>query len=139
MADTLSQGCSLKMGSLASPANYETIASITSYQGPSGSRTVIDATTLASTAKEKAVGLPDYGQVTFDFKFQASDTILVDVWDNFVAGTSRTFQMAFSDSPATTFSFSAFVLNFSLSTAVDDLVRGSVTLEINGAVTDNLA
>ena len=129
------QGSTLQLSDGASPEVFTDIASITSFQGPSGSRQVIDATVLASTAKVKDVGIPDYGQVTFDFNFDASDTVLVDVWDNFIAGTLHSFWLVFSDSGPTVFEFSAYVLNFSYAVAMDDIVRGSVTLEISGAVT----
>jgi len=133
------QGSTLQLSDGASPEVFTDIASITSFQGPSGSRQVIDATVLASTAKVKDVGIPDYGQVTFDFNFDASDTVLVDVWDNFIAGTSHNFKILFSDSPRTQFDFSAYVLNFNYTAGLDDIVRGSVTLEISGAITDNLS
>lgn len=139
MASVKSQGCSLQLSDGASPEVYSDIANVTSFQGPTGSRQVIDATTLASTGKEKDVGLPDFGQVTFDFNFAASDTVLVDVWDNFIAGTLHNWKILLSDSPRTTFSFAAYVLNFSYTVNMDDIVRGSVTLEISGTPTDNLA
>ena len=137
MASVKTQGCALKLGNGASPQVLSTIASVTSFQGPSGSRQVIDATTLASTGKEKDVGIPDYGQVTFDFNFAASDTVLVDVWDGFIAGTLHYFQILLSDTTA--FTFNAYVLSMNYTAGLDDIVRGSVTLEISGTVSDNLS
>ena len=137
-----SQGCALQFFSSAvSPNAYTTIASITSINGPTGSRAVIDGTTLADTAKIKDVGLPDMGQVTADYIYKASgqDTVWVDVYDAFLSGIIQQFKIVFSDSPATTFTFSAYVLSAQFSASVDDIVRGSFTLEISGAVTDNLA
>ena len=139
MASVKTQGCSLQLADGASPLVYTDIANVVSFQGPSGSRSLIDATTLASTGKEKDVGIPDYGQVTFDFKFAASDTVLVDVWDNFIAGTLHDWKILFSDSPRTQFDFQAYVLSFNYTAGLDDIVRGSVTLEISGSITDNLA
>ena len=140
MASVKTQGCSLQFFDTApSPQVYVDIANVVSFQGPTGSRQVIDATVLADTGKQKDVGIPDYGQVTFDFTFSASDTVLIDVWDAFIVGELHLFQIKFSDSPRTTFSFSAYVLNFSYNAGLDDIVRGSVTLEISGTVTDNLA
>ena len=140
MASVKTQGCSLQFfDTAASPSAFVSIASVTSFQGPSGSRQVIDATNLASTGKEKDVGIPDYGQCTFDFNFSATDLVLVDVWDSFIAGTLKVFQITFSDSPATVFGFSAYVLSMNYTAGLDDIVRGSVTLEISGTVTDNLS
>lgn len=133
------QGCSLQLGTGASPEGFTDIANVVSFQGPTGARQVIDATRLASTGKEKDVGIPDFGQITFDFIFDTSDTVLIDVWDNFIAGTLHNFRLLFSDSPRTQFDMAAFVLNFSYNAGLDDIVRGSVTLEISGSITDNLA
>ena len=81
------------------------------------------------------------GQINFDFNYSAAggDTVWVDVYDAFLAGTLQVFQIVFSDSPQTIFGFSAYVLNMSLTASTDDIVRGSGTLEISGDVTDNLS
>ena len=139
MASVKTQGCTLGLGDAASPEVYTSVINLVSFQGPSGSRQVIDATTLASTGKEKDVGIPDYGQITFDYNFSAADPALIDTWDNFIAGTLHNFRITFTDSPQTQFDFAAYVLSFNFSAGLDDIVRGSVTLEISGTVTDNLA
>ena len=133
------QGSSLQLADGASPLVYSDIANVTSYNGPTGSRAVIDVTKLSSTGKEKDVGIPDYGQITFEGFFDATDTVLIDVWDNFVAGTLHDWRVLFSDSPRTQLDFQGYVLNFSYSAGLDDVVRTSVTIEISGSVTDNLA
>jgi hypothetical protein len=47
----------------------------------------------------------------------------------------RDFRITFTDnSPATTWTFSAFVSGFSVSGAVDNVVEAQVTLEITGAI-----
>jgi len=43
---------------------FETIPNVVSFQGPGGQASVIDVTNLASTAKEKRVGLRDEGQLS---------------------------------------------------------------------------
>ena len=45
------------------------------------------------------------------------------------------FQIELSDSPATVFSFSGYVLSFSVDAGIDTVVTGQVTVEITGAVT----
>lgn len=133
------QGSSLQLSDGASPEVYTDIANVISYSGPTGSRTVIDVTKLSSTGKEKDVGIPDYGQITFEGFFDAADTVQIDVWDNFIAGTLHNWRLLFSDSPRTQFDFAGYVLNYSYTSGLDDVVRTSVTIEISGSVTDNLA
>ena len=139
MASVKTQGSSLQLADGASPLVYTDITGVMSFTGPTGSRAVIDATTLASTGKEKDVGIPDFGQVTFEGKFTAGDPALIDTWDNFVAGTLHDWRLLFSDSPRTQFDFQGFVLAFSYTAGVDDIIRTSITIEISGTVTDNLA
>ena len=133
------QGSSLQLSDAASPEVYTDIANVVSYSGPTGSRAVIDVTKLSSTGKEKDVGIPDYGQITFEGFFDAADTVQIDVWDNFIAGTLHNWRLLFSDSPRTQFDFAGYVLNYSYSAGLDDVVRTSVTIEISGDVSDNLA
>ena len=78
MASVKTQGCTLALGDGASPEVFTSVINLVSFQGPSGSRQVIDATTLASTAKEKDVGIPDLGQITFDYNFSSADAALID-------------------------------------------------------------
>ena len=139
MAGVKTQGNTLELFDSASPMVATAIGAVTGFQGPTGSRQVIDTTTLASTAKGKDVGIPDMGQITGDFNFLATDAPLIDVWAAFISGDIQNFIIRFTDSPNTTFSFAGFVLNFSFASPLDDIVRGSFTIEIDGTVTDNLA
>ena len=133
-----SQGCAIALGDSASPIVYTTIAT-TSIGGPSGSRAVIDGTSLQDVAKVKDVGLPDYGQVNCDFNFDSSEVALIDTWDAFKAGTLQNFSITFSDSPASVLTFTGYPMNVSFNIGLDDIVRGSFVIEISGDVTDNWA
>jgi len=119
------------------PKDFVAIANVTSFQGPSGSYQVIDTTRLVSTAKDKTVSIIDSGQLTFDFNFDAIDTILITIWGKFVIGSLEFFRITLSD--GTWFEFSAYILNFNYTVAADDIVRGSVTLEVTGTVTASIS
>ena len=54
---------------------FETIPNVVSFQGPGGQASVIDVTNLASTAKEKRVGLRDEGQLSLSLHFNPDDTV----------------------------------------------------------------
>ena len=138
MASVKTQGCSIGLGDAASPELYPAIGNVTSFSGPSGSRAVIDVTKLSSTGKEKDVGIPDFGQVQLEGFFSSADAVAVDCWDSFIAGSLHNWRILFSDSPATQLDFAGYVLNYSYSAGLDDVVRFSITIEISGAVTDNL-
>ena len=131
-----SQGCAIALGTSASPIVYTDIAT-TSIGGPSGARAIIDATTLGDVAKIKDVGLPDYGQVNCDFNFDQSELALIDTWDAFKAGTLQNFTITFSDSPASVLTFTGYPMNVSFNIGLDDIVRGTFTIEISGDVEDN--
>jgi hypothetical protein len=111
------------------------VGEITSFQGPGGAANVIDVTTLESTAKEKRMGLPDEGQFQIDFNCVFGDVGQKYLRDKRVALAKVEFEIIFTDATPTIASFAGFVLEFSISGAVDDKVAGSATIEITGPVT----
>jgi len=140
------QGCQVRIGDGSSPQVFESIGGLVSFTGPTGQRQVIDVTTLASTAREKQVGIPDMGQVTMELIYDGDSGTDVSspqvlshtlLFDRFQDGASSAFQISLDDSPEELFDFNAFVLAYQFSTSIDDVVRVSVTLEIDGAITDN--
>ena len=54
---------------------FETIPNVVSFQGPGGQAAVIDVTNLASTAKEKRVGLRDEGQLSLTLHYNPDDLV----------------------------------------------------------------
>lgn len=140
------QGCEVRIGDGSSPQIFESIGGLVSWSGPTGQRQVIDVTTLASTAREKQVGIPDMGQVSLELIYDKDTGAGVSspevyphtlLWDRFKDGASSAFQIMFNESPEELFDFNAFVLAYSYNTNIDEVVRASVTLEIDGDVTDN--
>ncbi len=109
------------------------ISNVTSFDGPSGSATVIDATTLSSAAKEKLMGLPDEGQFSFEFNYDPEDASHLALTNARATRALKTFEVDFNGTDSVT--FSGYVTNFSIQGAVDDLVSGAATIEITGAVT----
>lgn len=131
-----SQGVTIARGDGASPEVFTALGEVKSIQGPGGSASVIDTTNLSSTAKEKAMGLQDEGQITLELNLDTDDTMQTGLRTDRTNQTLRNFKITLTDSsPATTLTFAAYVTNFSIAAAVDDVVTASVTLEISGAVT----
>lgn len=131
-----SQGTVISVGTTDSPSAYHAIGSITTFSGPGGSASVIDVTTLASTAKQKMMGLPDEGQITLEVLFDPTDTNgQVALRTARAARTLQYFKIAFYDSPTHTAKFTGYVLGFQINGSVDNAVKCSITVEIDGAVT----
>jgi len=116
------------------------IGTVTGFNGPSGSAAVIDITNLASTAKEKQIGLRDEGQLSIDIIYDSNATALhTSLKDDRAARTKRIFDIKLTDngtasSQPSAFYFDGYVTGFSLTGAVDDIIKGSVTIEITSAV-----
>ena len=107
------------------------------FSGPGGSATVIDTTTLCSTAKEKRMGLADEGQFSFSINFVPGDAGHEALRAARASRAPTDFKLKFSDTPATEWEFTGFVLSFSVSGAVDAVIEASVTIEITGAITES--
>jgi len=137
MSDAIAtQGTQIQRGDGATPTEaFSKIAEIVSFTGPGGQATVIDVTSLDSAAKEKRMGLPDEGQFTFECRLVPGDAAQTGLRADRDAQAERNFKIILPDTAATTLSFAAYVLAFSITGGVDDVVNASVTLEITGAVT----
>ena len=138
MANLKSQGCTLsRFDTTVSPNAVTAIGQVVSIGGPSGTTGEIDVTSLSSTAKEFIPSLPDWGSVDCEIIFDQATTANLhqELWDDFSAQTSGTYKITLTDSPQTTFIFTAYPSQFALNIAVDDKVGASVSLRITGAVT----
>ena len=129
------QGVALQRGNGGAPEIFNTVGEITNFDGPGGSASVIDVTTLQSVAKEKRMGLQDEGQFTFQMNLDPSDVQQAGLRADRAGRVLRNFRLVLTDVANTTLAFSAFVLEFKINGAVDLVVKASVTLEISGAVT----
>ena len=120
--------------------DMEAIGEVIGFNGPSGSASVIDITNLGSTAKEKMIGLRDEGQISLDLIYDSNATALhTALKDDRASRTRRIFDIKLTDngtasSQPSAFYFDGYVTGFSLTGAVDDVIKSSLTLEISSAV-----
>lgn len=129
------QGVLIQRGDGGGPVEtFATIGEIISFDGPGGSASVIDATSLDSVAREKLMGLPDEGQFSFEMNLVPGDEGQQGLRADRKARVLRNFKITLTDEDQTTLTFSAFVLEFSISGGVDDKVTASCTMEISGEV-----
>lgn len=131
------QGTVLKIGNGASPETFATISEIKNFTGPGGSAAVIDVTDLSSLAKEKRMGLADEGQLSFVINYIPSDTEHAALRAARASRAETNFQILFTDTGTTTWDFSGFVTNFSVSGSVDGVIEANVTIEITGAILES--
>ncbi len=133
-------GTLLKIGDGAGTEVFTTIAEVTDIGGPELALEIAEVTSHSSASgyKEKIGALLDGGQVAFSINY-----IPTNATHNNTAGlikdqkdrTLRNFQLVFSDSGTTTWSFAALVVNFSPTEPIDGALTADVTLEISGAPT----
>jgi hypothetical protein len=117
------------------PGTYTPIAEIRSFTGPGGAATVIDATTLSSSGKEKVLGLMDEGTLGLSMNFNPGDPGQIMLRTERANQTRRNYRITFSDEDNTTATFSAFVSSFTVGGGVDALTTLEVNLEITNAIT----
>jgi hypothetical protein len=115
---------------------FETIPNVVSFQGPGGQASVIDVTNLSSTSKEKRVGLRDEGQLSLSLHFNPDDTVHQGLRTDRANRTRRQFKITFTDATPATWTFYGYVTQFSVQGGVDAVVEASVTIEIDGDITE---
>lgn len=133
-----SQGMVLQIQNTGvSPNAYQAISEVSTIDGPGGSATVIDVTDLDSTAREKRLGLNDEGQLSFTINYIPADVQHALLRTTRANRTLASFKLIFTDSPQTTWTFSAYVNGFTVSNSVDGVTQANVTLEISGSITES--
>jgi hypothetical protein len=128
-----SQGASIAIGEIGCPESYAPIPEVSSINGPSGSAPIIDVTDLSSTGKEKQPGLMDEGQVTLEVNYLPSNAVHEMMRQARANRGLKSFRITFVG--GTTFTFSGYVVGFSVTNAVDQVMKVSITIEITGSIT----
>lgn len=130
---TVSVSQTVSSGALSATPVWTNIVNVSDITGFDGKAAEIDITDLDSTAKERRLGLQDWGTLTLttfiNFK-EASHAALLAAKK---AGTALTFRVTLSD--ASTIVFSAFVATFPISAKVDAVYSGAIALTITGDIT----
>lgn len=118
------------------------IAEITSISGPNGTLAAIDATSHDSLSAEYIPGMPDAGEISFDFNWVGSNApqqaLEADREDEVVSS----YVLTLNDHATTksTWSFDALVTSFSLNAGgPSDKLSGSCTLKLTGKATKTYA
>lgn len=130
-----SQGTRIYWSTSTAFSTAQEVGGVTGFNGPSGSANVIDITNLGSTAKEKLMGLPDEGQISFDVIYLSTDTGQIAMRTDRGSRTKRNVAIALNDASSSIIHGDAYVTGFSLTGAVDDVDKATFTLEVTGPLT----
>jgi hypothetical protein len=126
-------GKTITAAGTATPVSYTTVANVKSYNGFDGAASEIDVTNLNSTAKEKRLGLQDFGKFSCEVNPDFSDAGQNALRAAKAAGTQKNFKWNYPNGKVA--SFAAYVKSTPEQGGVDAVISGSVELTITGAVT----
>lgn len=112
------------------------IGSVVSFNGPTGSANIIDITALDSTAKRKLVGIRDEGQLSLDILLDTSDAQQTKLRVDRAARTIGIYDIKLTDSTVqpTGMFFDAYITGFSVTGGVEQAVKASIQMELTSAV-----
>lgn len=128
------QGSTLQIDNTTPGTPDVAIANLISFSGLDGEATEIDRTNMSSTAKEKLIGLQDFGNFTFEMDPDYTDTGQNTLRSAQGSGSTKAFLLTLPN--GVTLAFSGFVRNASSITGgVDAKLGGNVAISIDGAVT----
>lgn len=122
----------LNTGTDATPV-WTNIVNVSDISGFDGKAAEIDTTDLSSVAKERVLGLQDWGTVTLATFINLSETSHAALLAAKKAGTKKSFKVTLSD--ASTIAFDAFVATFPIAAKVDSVYSGNIALTVTGDLT----
>jgi hypothetical protein len=133
LLDFDSTGLTYTSGGTATPVTYTTVANVKSYNGFDGASSEIDVTNLSSTAKEKRLGLQDFGKFSIELDPDFADAGQLAMRAAKAAGTQKNFKWNYPNGKVA--SFAAYVKSMPEQGGVDAVISGSAEMTITGAVT----
>ena len=114
------------------------IGQVVAFNGPSGSAGKIDVTNLGSTAKQFLMGLRDEGDISLDVIYDPSTVVGHEqLFLDRGTRTERGWIIKISTGDSETgqkLGGRAYCTGFSITGAVDDAIKATMTLAITGAV-----
>lgn len=139
-AATKGFGTLLKLGDGGGSETFTTIAEVRDISGPNLSMGTADVTSHSSTGGwDEGIGtILSGGEVTFGLNFlpaNATQSYSAGLIKDFTNRTLRNFQMVFTNSGSTTWTFAALVTRFQPTAPVTGHLTANVTLRISGQPT----
>lgn len=113
------------------------IVNVSDVSGFDGKAAQIDVTNLSSTAKERRLGLQDWGSVTLATDINLKEPSHAALLAAKKSGAVQSFTVTLSDSSS--IAFNAYVSAFPISAKVDQTYKGNIALDITGDITVTVA
>lgn len=134
MSDAIvTQGFLLQIGNGATPEVFIEVEEITSFNGFDGEANQIDVTHLRSTAKERIMGLQDWGSFNIETNWIGEDADGQSLMRAHRANQEKAnFKLTLSDGTIAT--FEGYVTSAPMSGGVDAKVDGGFNISITGDV-----
>jgi len=131
-----SHGITIKMGDGATPTeNFTAIAELRNVTGPALTKSALEATTHASSAKEQIPGLKDPGTLTFPVNWIPTDpthafssAAAASLGKDWLNDTVRHYQYILPNAALTTWLLTGWVQTISFDGAVDGILTGNITI-----------
>ncbi len=117
-------------------SNWARVVNLSDISGFNGSANMADVTHLGSAGKEKRPGLQDWGTVTLALSINLKEPSHSALLAARKSATPLDFRLTLPGQ--TTIDFRAYVKDFPISAKVDQMLSGSINLEITGDVTVNI-
>lgn len=132
------QGTTIQIdtGTAGTP-NLVPIVNVSDISGFDGKATEIDTTNLSSSAKERVLGLQDWGQVTLATNINLKEASHAALLAAKKDGKVRNFTVTLSD--GSKLAFTAYVVTFPIAAKVEATITGSIVLSITGDITVTVA
>ncbi len=128
----LFKGSVLKVDDLA--MGYVSTGLMVSTSGFGSASTIIDVTTAASSIDESLIGLPDQGDATFEFFLDMNDGFQQEMEEMRDAQQTRTFILTLPEGTKNTLTFSASVIDTSITATTNDVYKMTLVLCITSAI-----
>lgn len=130
-------GTLLQRGDGTSNESFTTVLEVVNISGPGETLELIDATHMESPSsyREYIPSLLDSGEITFDVNFLPNSTTQNVLRTDLTGRAKSNWQLVFTDSNTTTYSFAAYVTSHEPSAQIDDKLSASITLKVTGPVT----
>lgn len=133
-------GTFIKLGDGASSETFTTVAEVQDIKGPALKLNTEDVTSHSSTAGwvEKIATLLEAGDVSFDVNWipgHATQSYSAGLVKDMVNRTLRNFQLVVPAASTVTWTFAAFVTEFTPDLKVKGAQKASIRLEITGQPT----